>query len=119
EVLSSNYKDSLVGEDIARKTTMLQAGFDLDKKQTEIELQKAENRKERAFLVMVLGGLASVVVLAIILFRNNRHKQKANILLQKQKKEIDNKAHELSVQKDELEQSYRNAELLSEIGRKI
>ncbi len=126
QVLSSHYKDSLVGEDIARKTAMLQASFDLDKKQTEIalltkdkKLQVAENRRERAFLYMVLGGLASFIVLAVILFRNNRHKQQANILLQKQKKEIDNKAHELSAQKDELEQSYRNVELLSEIGRKI
>jgi signal transduction histidine kinase/tetratricopeptide (TPR) repeat protein len=119
QVLSSHYKDSLIGEDIARKTTMLEAGFQLDKKQTEIELQKAENRKEKAFLVMVLGGLASVVVLAVILFRNNRQKQKANILLQKQKKEIDDKAHELSAQKDNLEQSYKNIELMGDIGRKI
>jgi signal transduction histidine kinase len=119
QVLSSHYKDSLVGEDIARKTTMLEASFQLDKKQTEIELQKAENRRERAFLVMVLGGLASAVVLAVILFRSNRHQQRANLLLQKQKREIDSKAHELSRQKDELEQSYRNVELLSEIGRKI
>ncbi|HEV8283792.1 MAG TPA: ATP-binding protein [Chitinophagaceae bacterium] len=124
--LSSHLQDSLRGAEITRKTTMLQANFDLDKKQTEIallkkdkELQMAENRRERAFLVMVLGGLATVIVLAVILFRNNRHKQKANVLLQKQKHEIDNKAHELSIQKDELEQSYRNVELLSEIGRKI
>ncbi len=65
---------------------MLQASFDLDKKQSEIELQKAENRKERAFLIMMLGGLVSVVVLAVILFRNNRQKQKANVLLQKTEK---------------------------------
>jgi signal transduction histidine kinase len=119
EVLSSYYKDSLVGLDIARRTSMLEAGYQLDKKQAEIELQKAENRKERAFLVMVLGGLISVIVLAVILLRNNRQKQKANVILQKQKKEIDNKAHELSVQKDELQQSYSNVELLSEVGRKI
>ena len=126
QVLSSNYKDSLLGEETARKTAMLQASFDLDKKQTEIallkkdsELQMAENRKERSFLVMVLGGLASVVVLAVILFRNNRQKQKANLLLQRQKKEIDNKARELSAQKEELEHSYANVQLLSEIGRKI
>jgi len=118
-LLSTHYKDSLNGVEITRKTAMLQANFDLDKKQAEIELQKAENRKEKAFLVMVLGGLASAVVLAVILFRNNRQKQKANVLLQKQKKEIDNKARELSVQKDELQQSYSNVELLSEIGRKI
>jgi len=126
QVLSSHYKDSLTGEDIARKTAMLQGSFDLDKKQNEIallkkdkELQKAENRKERSFLVMVLGGLISVIVLAVILLRNNRQKQKANLLLQRQKKEIDNKARELSAQKDELEQSYANVQLLSEIGRKI
>jgi signal transduction histidine kinase len=126
QVLSSHYKDSLLSAETARKTAMLQAGFDLDKKQAEItllkkdkELQAAENRKERSFLMMVLGGLASVVVLAVILFRNNRQKQKANLLLQRQKKEIDNKARELSAQKEELEQSYANVQLLSEIGRKI
>jgi signal transduction histidine kinase len=126
QVLSSNYKDSLLGAETAKKTAMLQASYDLDKKQNEIallkkdkELQMAENRKERSFLVMVLGGLASVIVLAVILFRNNRQKQKANLLLQRQKKEIDNKASELSAQKEELEQSYANVQLLSEIGRKI
>ena len=126
QVLSSHYKDSLVGEDIAKKTAMLQASFDLDKKQTEItllkkdkDLQMAENRKERAFLVMVLGGLISLIVLAIILFRNNRQKQRANTLLHRQKREIDDKAHELAVQRDSLEQSYKNIELLGDIGRKI
>ena len=126
QLLSSHYKDSLLSEETSRKTAMLQAGFDLDKKQTEIallkkdkDLQMAENRKERSFLVMVLGGLATVVVLAVILFRNNRQKQKANVLLHKQKQEIDNKAHELSVQRDNLEQSYKNIELLGDIGRKI
>jgi signal transduction histidine kinase len=119
EVLSSHYKDSLLSEETSRKTTMLEASFQLDKKQSEIELQRAENRKERAFLVMVLGGLVSVIVLAVILLRNNRQKQKANVLLHKQKKEIDDKALELALQKDELQQSYSNVELLSEIGRKI
>jgi signal transduction histidine kinase len=126
QVLSSHYKDSLIGAETARRTAMLQAGFDLDKKQTEItllkkdkELQAAENRKERAFLVMVLGGLVSLIVLAIVLLRNNRQKQKANVLLQEQKQVIDEKAKELSIQKENLEQSYSNVELLSEIGRKI
>src|SRR5688572_22651725 len=111
-LLSSQYKDSLTGEEIARKAAMLQANLELDKKQAEIELQKERNRKNKAFLVMVLGGLASVLVLAVILFRNNRHKQKANLLLRKQKQEIDDKAAELAVQKDHLEKSYRNVEQL-------
>ncbi len=119
QLLTSAYKDSLTGVEIARKTTMLQASFELDKKQSEIELQKAENRREKSLLYIMLGGLTLLIVLAVMLFRNNRSKQKANVLLQKQKKEIDNKAYELAVQRDTLGQSYRNVELLGEIGRKI
>jgi signal transduction histidine kinase len=112
QVLSSNYKDSLTGQEIARKTTMLQAGFELDKKQAEIalltkdkQLQIEENRREKAFLIALLGGVASLIVFAFVLYRNNRQKQKANLLLQNQKAEIDSKAS--------------NVELLGEIGRKI
>ena len=126
QVLSSNYKDSLTGKEIAQKTAMLQASLELDKKQAEIalltkdkQLQLAENRRERVFLFALLGGLASLIIFAFILFRNNRHKQKANLLLQKQKEDIDAKAKELAVQKENLEQSYSNIELLGEIGRKI
>ena len=54
---------------------------------------------------MLFGGLFSLFVVAFILYRNNRQKQKANFLLQKQKEEIDSKAS--------------NVELLGEIGRKI
>ncbi len=126
EVLSSNLKDTLTGQETARKTAMLQASFDLDKKQAEIalltkdkQLQVEENRRERGFLYALLGGFVMLIALAILLYRNNRNKQKANILLQTQKEEIDKKAYELSVQKDYLEQSYANVELLGEIGRKI
>jgi len=126
QVLSSNYKDSLTGKEIAQKTAMLQASLELDKKQAQIalltkdkQLQVAENNRERAFLFATLGGLATLIVLAVIMYRNNKQKQKANLLLQKQKQEIDKKAHELSVQKDELQQSHSNIELLGQIGRKI
>ena len=44
QVLSSNYKDSLLGQETARKTAMLQSNLELDKKQTEIAyLQKTNN----------------------------------------------------------------------------
>jgi len=112
EVLTSNYKDSLLGQETARKTAMLQANLELDKKQNQIalltkdqQLRIEENRREKVFLFSLLAGVISLIVFAVILFRNNRHKQKANVLLQKQKAEIDSKAS--------------NVELLGEIGRKI
>jgi len=124
--LSTVYKDSIRGVEIARKTTMLQSGFELDKKQAQIalltkdkQLQMAENKRERSFLVALIGGVLSLIVFAIVLTRNNRQKQRANVLLHRQKKEIDKKAAELAEQKDNLEQSYQNVELLGEIGRKI
>ncbi|MFT3935751.1 MAG: tetratricopeptide repeat protein [Chitinophagaceae bacterium] len=124
--LSSAYKDTLTGQEIARKTTMLQAGFELDKKQAEIalltkdkQLQLIENKRERVFLFTLLGGVASLIVFAVVLYRNNRQKQKANLLLQEQKEEIDAKAKELSKQKEILQQSYSNVELLGDIGRTI
>ena len=117
--LSTVYKDSIRGLEIARRTTMLQSGFELDKKQAQIalltkdkQLQMAENKRERSFLVALIGGVLSLIVFAIVLFRNNRQKQKANVLLHRQKKEIDHKAAELAEQK-------KNIELLGEIGRKI
>ena len=105
---------------------MLLASLELDKKQVEIalltkdkQLQEADNKRSRFFLYASLGGLALLIVLAVILMNNNLHKQKANVLLQKQKQEIDTKAKELSFQKDNLEQSYRNIKLLGEVGHKI
>jgi signal transduction histidine kinase len=57
-------------------------------------------------------GLALIFITAVLLFRNNRQKQKANKLLKKQKQEIDQKAKDL-------EQSYNNVEMLGDIGRKV
>jgi len=96
---------------------MLQASFDLDKKQSEIELQKA--RIAASFLlVMVFRGIVSLLVLAIILLRNNSKNKSKCFIAKNQKREIDDKARELSVQRDNLEQSYKNIELLGEIGRR-
>jgi len=126
QVLSSNYKDSLTGKEIAQKTAMLQASLELDKKQAQIalltkdkQLQTAENKREKSYLFATLGGLAALIIVAIIMYRGNKLKQRANVLLHKQKQEIDKKAEELALQKDNLEQSYKNVELLGEIGRKI
>jgi signal transduction histidine kinase len=66
-----------------------------------------------------MGGLGTLLIVAFLLLLNIRQKKKANQLLQTQKEQIDAKAHELEAQKENLEQSYRNVELLGEIGRKI
>jgi hypothetical protein len=46
---------------------------------------------------------------------NNQQKKKANKLLQSQKEQIDSKANDIEAQKEILQQSYSNVELLGEI----
>jgi tetratricopeptide (TPR) repeat protein len=67
QVLSSNYKDSLTGKEIAQKTAMLQASLELDKKQAQIalltkdkQLQLAENKREKALLFRYTWRISSI-----------------------------------------------------------
>jgi len=87
-------------------------------RQQQIDEAK-EQERVKARQNTLIGGIAALVVVAFVLVRNNRQRRKANELLQQQKKEIDQKAQELSMQKESLQQSYENVEQLGEIGRKI
>jgi signal transduction histidine kinase len=115
----SNYKDSLQGAEVRNKMAVLQFDNDIEKKQLQIAQLNQEKKSQQNFLMSSLIVLALILISAVLLLRNNRQKQKANQLLQKQKQEIDEKALELSVQKDSLQQSYNNVQLLGEIGHQI
>jgi signal transduction histidine kinase/tetratricopeptide (TPR) repeat protein len=114
-----NYRDSMINEEVRNKTAVLQYNYDLEKKQAEITALSQQQKIQRNFLISALVVLLLIIITAILLLRNNRQRRKANALLRKQKEEIDRKATELSVQKDNLQQSYNNVEHLGEIGRKI
>ena len=109
-------KDSLFSQEKQRELQRL--SFEETQRQQELEDARDQARTELKFKLLV-GGLLSLLVVAFLLYRNNRQKQKANRLLQSQKQEIDQKAAELSVQKESLQQAYTNVEQLGEIGRKI
>jgi tetratricopeptide (TPR) repeat protein len=114
-----SYRDSMLNENVSNQAHLLQYNFNKEKTQAQIDALNHQKENQRNFLIVALVVLALIILGAILLFRNNRQKQKANILLHRQKEEIDAKANELAVQKEHLEQSYNNVELLGEIGRKI
>jgi len=89
------------------------------KKQAQITQLSEQKKAQQNFLSSSLIVLILTIVTAAVLFRSNRQKQKANVLLQSQKLEIDKKEGELAIQKDNLERSYNNVEQLGEIGRRI
>jgi signal transduction histidine kinase len=102
-------KDSLFSQDKQRAIQSI--SFDEATRQQEIKDAKEEAQTQIKFNLLA-GGLLALLVVAFLLFRNNRQKRKANVLLQKQKEEIDANAKELAKQKRDVEQ-------LEEIGKKI
>ena len=100
--ISMTVKDTLFSQE--KQNAIKGLSFDEKMRQQELQDAKEEAQTQLKFNIL-FGGLFSLFVVAFILYRNNRQKQKANFLLQKQKEEIDSKAS--------------NVELLGDIGRKI
>ena len=63
--------------------------FDEQQRQQEIEAAK-KAYQNRLQVYLLLAGLAVFLLVAIFLWRNNRHRKKSNAILQRQKKEIRN-----------------------------
>ena len=109
-------KDSLFSQQKANEIQSLSYEETMRQQQIEEEKEKSRTRLKQNALI---GGLIILLIAAFFLSLNNRQKRKANRLLQSQKEQIDSKANELVAQKEILQQSYSNVELLGEIGRKI
>lgn len=67
--------------------------------------------RNRLRWIAVLAGLAGLLVIAFILFRSNRQKQKANLLLNSQKQQIEKTLAELTSTQKQLIQSEKMASL--------
>ncbi|KFC60684.1 histidine kinase [Flavobacterium gilvum] len=87
----------------------------LEKRRLEKE---AENKNQRLWIFSITGALISALVVMLLLYRNNQHKQKANALLLKQKNEINKQRkiaekalNELKTTQNQLIQSEKMASL--------
>ncbi|GJM28487.1 MAG: hypothetical protein DHS20C17_11220 [Cyclobacteriaceae bacterium] len=90
----------------------------LQKSQKEIEqieqeriLADQENKVQRLWIFSITGALLSAIVLALVLYRNNKNKQKANALLKEQKEEIESTLEKLESTQSQLIQSEKMASL--------
>ncbi|RED44965.1 ATP-binding protein [Seonamhaeicola aphaedonensis] len=83
--------------------------IDAIEKEREQSIQR--NRIQRLWLFSIAGGLLSALFLALILYRNNKSKQKANKLLQAQKEEIQDTLKKLEATQTQLIQSEKMASL--------
>lgn len=97
QTLFIRVKDSLYTLDIAKKLSSLQFNFDIQKKQTQIDLLKKDQvladldlKKQKLQKSALMIGLALLSLIAIILYRNYRDKIKTNKILDSQKVKIEN-----------------------------
>jgi len=73
--------------------------------QTKISGLNQDIEQQKLTRLLLLGSLAIIALAAGGLFYNNRQKQRANLLLNQQKAEIDQQAQRLQIQKEELQTS--------------
>ncbi len=100
--------DSLYGP---KKFRQLQLMALKEQEQEQEIREKEEQYKNKIKMLILLVMLGFVFVIAAILFRNNRHKQKVNLLLQNQKNEIEKTVTELKSTQAQLIQSEKMASL--------
>ena len=97
ETLFTGVKDSLYNLDIAKKLSSLQFNFDIQKKQSQIDLLKKDQvlqdldlKRQKLAKNALMIGLGLLSFIAIILYRNYRQKIKTNKILDSQKVKIEN-----------------------------
>jgi signal transduction histidine kinase len=83
--LASAAKDSLINEEKVKNFQNIEFN---ERMRLEDTQRLEEAYRVRIIMYTLVGGIVVLVLIALILYRNNRQKQKANRLLQKQRDEI-------------------------------
>lgn len=80
-----SYGDSLTSSENISQIRSAEAKYENEKKQKEIELlaekqklSEAKREKDKLYLYVAIGGIVGLAGLILLLFRNNRSKQKTN-----------------------------------------
>ncbi|HWD86976.1 MAG TPA: ATP-binding protein [Mucilaginibacter sp.] len=108
--LALSAKDSSYDAIIKNLTNFQKSSFT-----DQLRLQQLEKEKAvitaRNRIYMLSAGIAVFMLLALIFYRNNRQKQRANILLNRQKEEVQNALTQLKETQTQLIQSEKMASL--------
>ena len=108
--LSKRLSDSIYSKEIKTLTTFQNIGFNEQMRLKEAEAERI-NIKNRLQIFTLLGGLLLFSVIAIILYKSNKQKVRANILLAERKQELENTLLELKSTQAQLIQSEKMASL--------
>jgi two-component system NtrC family sensor kinase len=100
--LTITTKDSLFSQDKVKQ--LLTLDFDEKQRQRDIEAAHTE-AQNRLRIYILLAGLAILLLLALIFWRNSNQRKKANLLLSDQKQEIEKQRDQTNKALTELQQT--------------
>jgi len=125
QVLFKELNDSVFNEGNVKRIAELEYRYKYEKEKQALELQQqqkdviqvAEKKQQRIIMFSFIGAFIMVSLLALFIFRSYRIKRQSNIILTKQKQEIEEKneylvqlneeisaqREEISAQRDEIE----------------
>jgi len=106
--LSLTLNDSV--NNINKKRSLQSQDFEEQVHQQEVEAAKIEY-KNKAKIYALFAGVGSLLIIAFILFRNNLHRKKTNVLLQQKNEEIEDNLNSLKSTQAQLIQSEKMASL--------
>ena len=117
--LYSLYRDSLQKKETEKKELQARMQYEFDKKQAiakaEQEKKDAEEKRIKNLQYFTIAGLAMLVlvimIIALIQWKNNNQRKKANTLLQSQKEKVESALSELKSAQAQLIHSEKMASL--------
>lgn len=116
--LYTAFKDTLYNADMDKKLQAMALKSDLEKKQGEVDLlekdktqKEQKSRIQQLFIISISGALFTALILSLILYRNNQHKQRSNAQLQEQKEEIQQTLEKLKDTQSQLVHAEKMASL--------
>lgn len=89
------YRDSINNEEVTRKMADMRTEYEVSQKQAEIDLLTKQRQINRIIGLALVVVTILLAILAFILFRTNRNKQKTNKLLSEQRDELQQQHHKL------------------------
>ena len=111
-VIANGFKDSLFNQEKSRQFQNISFNEGLREKQIQDAKREAQQEyRTRVKFYGLIGGLALLVFILFILYRNNRQKHNANILLKQQKEMVENTLSQLRSAQSQLVQSEKMASL--------
>jgi len=103
-VLYKKAEDRINNEESVKKFTQLEMQQTFDKKQREQEFQRQQEKRRQMFrTAFILIALVFVTILAVVMYRSYKIKQKDNILLAQQKEEIAAQRDLVTQQRDQIQ----------------